>query len=170
MASSSNQDSTTPTPTDPNLQLSRSPMGSPHHLSLNPMPMQLSPPHNHPLPLDHLNQLMSCLSIKTANNEEVTYVRILIYPWTLVAWNQMTKTPSLPLRLDSSTHRHHKRTFKGHAQVRRVVCNLCGLDWLMSDVHVTGLGAGKPHVEVGGTMCKKISIFYFSVSHFNFPC
>ena len=82
---------------------------TPHHPSLNPMPMQLSPPHDHPLPLDHLNQLMSCLSIKTTNNEEVTYVRIPIHPRTLVAWNQTTKTPSLPLRLDSSTHRHHKR-------------------------------------------------------------
>ncbi|KAF3962472.1 hypothetical protein CMV_013023 [Castanea mollissima] len=90
-------------------------MGSPHHPSLNPMPMQLSPPHNHPLSLDHLNQLMSCLSIKTTNNEEVTYVRIPIHPWTLVAWSQMTKTPSLPLWLDSSTHHHHRRNFRGHA-------------------------------------------------------
>ena len=95
--------------THANLQLSLSPMGSPHHPSLNPMPIQLSPPHDHPLPLDHLNQLMSCLSIKTTNNEEVTYVRIPIHPRTLVAWNQMTKTPILPLWLDSSTHRRHRR-------------------------------------------------------------
>ena len=109
MAPSSDENSTTPTPTDPDLQLSLSPMGSPHHPSLSPMPIQLSPPHNHPLPLDHLNQLMSCLSIKTTNNEEVTYVRIPIHPRTLVAWNQMTKTPILPLWLDSSTHRRHRR-------------------------------------------------------------
>ena len=109
MAPSSDENSTTPTPTDPDLQLSLSPMGSPHHPSLSPMPIQLSPPHNHPLLLDHLNQLMSCLSIKTTNNEEVTYVRIPIHPRTLVAWNQMTKTPILPLWLDSSTHRRHRR-------------------------------------------------------------
>ena len=120
MAPLFDQDSTTPTPTDLDLQLSLSPMGSPHHPSLNPMPMQLSPPHDHPLPLDHLNQLMNCLSIKTTNNEEVTYVRIPIHPWTLFAWNQMTKTPNLPLWLDSSTHRRHRRNFKGHAQARRV--------------------------------------------------
>ena len=139
----------TPTPIDPDLQLSLSPMGSPHHPSLNPMPMQLSLPHDHPLPLDHLNQLMSCLSIKTTNNEEVTYVRIPIHPRTLVAWNQMTKTPSLPHWLDSSTHRRHKRNFRGHARARRAVCNLCGLDWLVSGIHVIGFGAEKPRVEVG---------------------
>ena len=38
------------------------------------------------------------------------------------------------------------------------------------DIHLIGFGAGKPRVEMGGAMCKKISIFYFSVSHFNFPC
>ena len=131
--------------------------------------MQLSPPHDHPLLLDHLNQLMSYLSIKTTNNKEVTYVLIPIHPWTLVAWNQMTKTPSLPLQLDSSTHRRHMRNFKGHARAQRAVCNLRWLDWLVSDIHMIGFGVGKPRVEVGGAMCKKISLFYFSVSHFSFP-
>ena len=124
MAPSSDQDSMTPTPTDPNLQLSLSPMGSPYHPSLNPMPMQLSLPHDHPLPLDHLNQLMSCLSIKTTNNEEVTYVQIPIHPQTLVAWNQITKTPSLPLWLDSSTHCHHRRNFRRHARAQRALCQI----------------------------------------------
>ena len=119
MAPSSDQDSTTPTPTNSNLQLSLLPIQSPHHPSLNPMPMQLSLPHDHPLPLDHLNQLMSCLSIKTTNNKEVIYVRIPIHPRTLVAWNQITKTPSLPLRLDSSTHCRHRRNFRGHARARQ---------------------------------------------------
>ena len=136
-------------------------MGSPHHPSLNPMPMQLSLPHNHPLPLDHFNQLMSCLSIKTTNNEEVIYVRIPIHPWTLVAWNEMTKTPILPLWLDLSTHHRHRRNFSGHAWAQWVVCNLYGLDLLVSDIHVTGFGVGKPHVEVGGAMCKKNIIILF---------
>ena len=169
MALSSDQDSTTPTPTDSDLQLTLSPMVSPHHPFLNPMPMQLSLPHNQPLPLDHLNQLMSCLSIKTTNNKEVTYVRIPIHSRTLVAWNQMTKTPNLPLQLDSSTHHHHRRNFRGHAWAQRAVCNLRELDWLVSDTHVTRFGAGKPCVKVGGAMCIKILLFYFSVSHFSFP-
>lgn len=47
-------------------------------------------PHEHLLPLDHLNHLMSCPFIETSNNEEVTYVRIPIHPQAWVAWNQMT--------------------------------------------------------------------------------
>ena len=48
----------------------------------------------------------------------------------------------------------------------------CTLDWLVSasrDIHVTGFGARKPRVKVGQAMCKKISLFYFFVSHFSFP-
>ena len=48
----------------------------------------------------------------------------------------------------------------------------CVLDWLVSasrDIHVTGFGARKPCVKVGQVMCKKISLFYFFVSHFSFP-
>ena len=45
----------------------------------------------------------------------------------------------------------------------------CALDWLVSDIHVTGFGVRNPCVEVGGAMCKKISLFYFSIYHFGFP-
>ena len=40
-------------------------------------------------------------------------------------------------------------------------------NWLVSasgDIHVTRFGAGKPCVEVGHATCKKIILFYFSVS------
>ena len=40
-------------------------------------------------------------------------------------------------------------------------------NWLVSashDIHVTGFGVGKPRVEVGHATCKKIILFYFSVS------
>ena len=82
------------------------------------IPCPCNSSHDHPLLLDHLNQLMSYLFIKTTNNKEVTYVRIPIHPRTLVAWNQMTKTPSLPLQLDSSSDHRHKRNFRGHARAR----------------------------------------------------
>ena len=39
----------------------------------------------------------------------------------------------------------------------------------LSVYHVTGFGVGKPRVKVGGVMCKKISLFYFSVNNFSFP-
>ena len=46
-------------------------------------------------------------------------------------------------------------------------------NWLVSashDIHVIGFGVGKPHVEVGHATCKKITLFYFSVSHVCFFC
>ena len=33
------------------------------------------------------------------------------------------------------------------------------------DIHVTVFGVGRPRVEVGHATCKKITLFYFVVSH-----
>ena len=44
-------------------------------------------------------------------------------------------------------------------------------NWLVSalcDIHLTGFGVGKPRVEVGHATSKKISLFYFSISHICF--
>ena len=48
------------------------------------------------------------------------------------------------------------------------IFNVYAPDWLVNasrDIHMTGFRAGKLRVEVGHATCKKIILFYFSVSH-----
>lgn len=104
-------------PEAPAITLTNGESSSPN---MNPMPRQTLSPSRTLTPLDHLNYLMSCLSIETSNNKEVKYVRIPIHPRTWVAWNQMTQTPSLPLRVDSTIHHCQRRNVKCHARARRV--------------------------------------------------
>ena len=69
--------------------------------------------------MENLEQLWSGLSLKHTLNETVSYVRIPVHPWTAMQWNQMTQTPSLPLRLDPPPHSNPSRSHRSHVQVHR---------------------------------------------------
>ena len=65
--------------------------------------------------MELLEQIWSGLSLSLSNDETVSYVRIPVHPWAAMVWNQVTQTPSLPMRLEPpqqpySSHRTHTHT------------------------------------------------------------
>lgn len=121
MALSSDQQSTTPTPTDPDLHFTPTHIGGPSHPPHNSMYRQNSLPHDRTLVMENLEQLWSHLSIGNTNEENVSYVCIPVDPRAAIAWNQLTQTPSMPLRLELPPQNHSRRLNRGHIRVRRSV-------------------------------------------------
>ena len=98
MAPSSNQASTTPNKTNPDLRLT---LESPNSPPLTPSLNNHSPtPQTYEQEMEMLEQLWSGLSLEHTFEGTVSYVRIPVHPRAAMQWNQMTQTPSLPLRLD----------------------------------------------------------------------
>ena len=91
--------------------------GSPSHLPQSSMHMNLSPAHDQSFSMKNLEQLWSRLLIKNSNDENVSYVTILVHPRATIAWNQMTYTPSLPLHLKPPSQTQPWRQTKGYVRV-----------------------------------------------------
>ena len=116
MAPSSDQQSTTPTLTDLNLRFTPTHTGELSHPPHPSMHMQSPPPNDQALVMENLEQIWSRLYL-----ENVSYVRIPIHPRVAMAWNQMTQTPSLPLRLEQPPQIQTQRMTRGHVRVWRSV-------------------------------------------------
>ena len=50
--------------------------------------------------MELLEQIWSSLSLGRSNDKTVSYVPIPVHPQAAMVWNQMTQTPSLPMRLE----------------------------------------------------------------------
>ena len=100
MAPSSDQNSTTPTPTDPDLQYTSTPHSYPPLPNTPSLSTHSSNPHNHDQQMELLEQIWSGLSFSCSNDKMVSYVRIPVHPCAAMVWNQVTQTPSLPMCLE----------------------------------------------------------------------
>ena len=121
MAPSSDQNSSTPTPTDPDLQATPTYQNNPN---LPPTPTLNSHTpnlHDQAQDMEELKQIWSGLSLERFEEETVSYVRIPVHPRTAMAWNQVTQTPGLPMRLEPPPPPNHYQMPRTHAQVRRTV-------------------------------------------------
>ena len=102
MAPLSDQQSSTPTPTNPDLHQTPSHQNSPslpttptmHTHSTTP------PPLNPAQEMAILQQIWNGLSLGCSNNETVSYVHIPVHPWATMALNEVAHTTSLPIRLE----------------------------------------------------------------------
>ena len=121
MAPSSDQNSSTHTPTDPDLQATPTHQNNPN---LQPTPtMNSHTPnlHNQAREMEELEQIWSGLSLERFEEETVSYVRILVHPQTAMAWNQVTQTPGLPMRLEPPPPPNHYQMPRTHTRVRRTM-------------------------------------------------
>ena len=87
MAPSSDQSSSIPTPTDPDLQAT--PI-HPSNPNLPPTPTinsHIPNLHEQAREMEALEQIWSVLSLGRSEDETVSYVRILVHPRTAMAWN-----------------------------------------------------------------------------------
>ena len=66
-----------------------------------------------------LEQIWSGLSLGCSKDETVSYVQIPVHPRTALAWNQVTQTPSLPMRLKPPPQPTPHQLPRTHVQVRR---------------------------------------------------
>nr|POF21214.1 hypothetical protein CFP56_07010 [Quercus suber] len=100
MARSSDQNSSAPTPIDPDLHFTPSPQSYlnihiPHSMSTHS-----ATPQDQAQQMELLEQIWSGLSLGRSDDETVNYVRIPVHPRAALVWNQVTQTPSLPMRLE----------------------------------------------------------------------
>ena len=102
MAPSSDQTTPTTTPTDPDLHLSTTPQSHPHMAAFT-MSSHTHPPSNHAQEMEELEQIWNSLSLEQLQNETVSFVRIPVHPRIAMVWNQVSQSPSLPLRLEPPT-------------------------------------------------------------------
>ena len=51
----------------------------------------------------------------------MSYVRVLVHLWTALAWNQVTQTLSLPMRLEPPPQPTPYQLPRTHVRVRRLV-------------------------------------------------
>ena len=68
-----------------------------------------------------LEQIWSGLSLGRSEDETVSYVRIPVHPWTALVWNQVTQTPSLPMKLEPPPQLTPYQLPQTHVRVRRLV-------------------------------------------------
>ena len=100
MAPSSDQHSSTATPTDPDLRQSPTPQSFPHLPTTPTMNSQAPSLQDHDLMMTNLEQVWSRLSLEHSHDKMVSFVRIPVHPQTAMVWNQVLETPSLPLRIE----------------------------------------------------------------------
>ena len=121
MAPSSDQSSSTPTPIDPDLQ------ATPIHPNNPNLPPTLIMNSHTPnlyeqaREMEAFEQIWSGLSLERSEDETVSYVRISVHPRTTMAWNQVTQTPSLPMRLEPPPQPTPYQMPRTHARVRWTV-------------------------------------------------
>ena len=119
MALSSDQISSTPTPTNPDLHLSTKPQSN-SHLLATPTMNNHTPSHPvHVQEMADLKQIWSGLSLEHLQEETVSFVRIPVHPQTAMLWNQVSQTPSLPLQLEPPSHPPPSHRTRPHARVVR---------------------------------------------------
>ena len=87
----------------------------PSYPILNHIDMHYPTLHEQTPNLDNLNCLLASLSQRMIIRKR-WHVLILVHPWVVVAWNQQTRTLGLPLFLEPSWWRRHKRCYIGHAK------------------------------------------------------
>ena len=119
MAPSSDQASSSPTPTDPDLCLTPTLQGNPYHSTIPHLNNQPPPHQAYEQEMENLEKLWSGLSLEQTLDGTVSYVRIPVHPRTAMNWNQVTQTPSLPLRLDPPPHSNPYRSHRSHVRVHR---------------------------------------------------
>ena len=100
MTPSSDQSSSTPTPIDPDMRLTPTPQSTPTLPATPTMNTHSTTPQDQAQEMVNLKQIWSGVSFERSNDEIVSYVRIQVHPRTVLAWNQVTQTPSLPIRLE----------------------------------------------------------------------
>ena len=121
MAPSSNQSSSIPTPIDLDLQatpIHQSNPNLPPTLTMNSHTPNL---HEQAQEMEALEQIWSGLSLGRSEDETVSYVCIPVHPRTAMAWNQVTQTPSPPMRLEPPPQPTPYQMPRTHARVRRTV-------------------------------------------------
>ena len=69
--------------------------------------------------MELLEQIWSGLSLSRSNDKTVSYVPIPVHPRAAMVWNQMTQTPSLPMRLKPPPPPNPYHTPHTHIRVRR---------------------------------------------------
>ena len=120
MAPSSNQHSSTATPTNPDLRQSPTPQSFPHTPATPTMNNQAPPSQAHELMMANLEQVWSSLSLEYSQDELVGFVRIPVHPRTAMVWNQVSQTPSLPLRVETPPQPTPCNRSRSNAQVHRL--------------------------------------------------
>ena len=121
MAPSSDQNLSSPTPTDPDLLTTPILRHSPN-LPPNPNVSSQAPnSHGQTREMTALEQIWSGLSLGRSDDETVSYVRIPVHPRVAMAWNQATQTPSLPIRLEPPPQPTPYQLPRPHVRVRRIV-------------------------------------------------
>ena len=115
MTPSSDQLSSTATPTNPDMRQSPTPYNS-----ANPnMTNQAPPLQAHELMMANLEQVWSSLSLEHSQDELVSFVRIPVHPRTAMVWNQVSQTPSLPLRVEIPPQPPTRNRSRSNARVQR---------------------------------------------------
>ena len=69
--------------------------------------------HEQAREMEALEQIWSGLSLEHSK-ETVSYVRIPVHPRTTMAWNQVTQTPGLPMRLEPPPSPNHYQMPRTH--------------------------------------------------------
>ena len=119
MAPSSDQVSSTPTPTDPNLSLTPTPQSNLPPLATPSMNYDSPTPQAYEQEMENLERLWRNLSLEHTLNETISYVCILVHPQMTMQWNQMMQTPSLPMRLDPPPHSTPSHSHRSQVRVNR---------------------------------------------------
>ena len=121
MTPSSDQSSSTPTPIDPDMRLTPTPQSTPTLPATPTMNTHSTTPQDQAQEMVNLKQIWSGVSFKRSNDEIVSYVRIQVHPRTALAWNQVTQTPSLPIRLEPPSQPTSYQMPRTHVRVCRSV-------------------------------------------------
>ena len=103
MAPSSNQLSSTATPTDPNLHLSTTPQSNSHLPAIPTMNSHTPSPPAHTQEMVDLEQIWSGLSLEHLHDETMSFFRIPVHPQTAMLWNQVSQTATYHLSCPTRT-------------------------------------------------------------------
>ena len=74
---------------------------------------------DHEHTMANLEQIWSGLSLEHSHDETMSFVRISIHPRTALVWNQVSQTPSLPLRIEPPPQLTPYHRSLSNAQVHR---------------------------------------------------
>ena len=92
---------------------------SPHTPANPTMNNQAPPSQAHELMMANLEQVWSSLSLEHSQDELVSFVRISVHPRTAMVWNQVSQTPSLPLRVETPPQPTTHNRSRSNAWVQR---------------------------------------------------
>ena len=101
------------------MRQSPTPQNSPHTPANPTMNNQAPPSQAHELMMANLEQVWSSLSLEHSQDELVSFVRISVHPRTAMVWNQVSQTPSLPLRVETPPQPTTHNRSRSNAWVQR---------------------------------------------------